>query len=101
MKTDIVLVLTAITATICWNTVAQIYDVPVSLRVVNGQIYNVYKSVLWKSMDGNIVKISTNGIVVQTFTLETKQQAVVVRKPTYASGLKPVGYHDETQMVNV
>jgi hypothetical protein len=97
MKTKVVLVLIAITATFGWNVEAQ-------LRVVSGQIYNIYQSVLWKSMDGDVLKVLTNGLVLSTFTIEKKQQAVVVRRlkaNSYMTTDESKKYHDVTEMVDV
>jgi hypothetical protein len=68
--------------------------------VVKGQIYDITKSSLWTRFDGTILKVLTNGLVVETFTVETKQQAVVVRRLNQNYG-NSTRYHDETQMVDV
>ena len=88
-------------ALIGWSTGARSIAVSNPLRAVDGQIYNIEKSVLWKSLDGDIVKVLTNGIVVRTFTVEAKQQAVVERRATFAMGSPTGGFHDETKLVNV
>jgi hypothetical protein len=71
---------------------------------VNGKIYDINKSSLWQKMGGDIVRVLTNGIVVQTFTVETKQQAVVVRRlkaNSYMTTDESKKYHDVTEMVDV
>ena len=84
------------------SSTAQPVQTPEPLWVVNGQIYNIYKSQLWHEMNGTIKKIQNDLIVVQTYTVEAVQQAVVTRVPSFGGGkLAPVGYHDETKMVDV
>jgi hypothetical protein len=73
MKINVILVLIV---TFGWRIGAQTYTPSVSLRVVDGQIYNVYQSVLWKSMDGDVLKVLTNGVLLSTFTMEPIYQAV-------------------------
>lgn len=92
-----------------WRAGAQTYQAPSLYRVVNGKIYDINKSSmwpnkssLWQNMEGDIVKVLTNGIVVETFTVATKQQAVVEKHATYGGfTLKRIGYHDETKLVTV
>jgi hypothetical protein len=48
------------------------------LRDVNGQLYDINKDDSWKSMDGDILKVSTKGIIVSTFTMEPIYQAATV-----------------------
>jgi hypothetical protein len=102
MKIKTLIVLAAI---VCdWHAGAQTDQAPSPYWVVNGQIYNINNSQLWKKMDGDIVKILTNGIVVETFTVETKQQAVVVRRlkaNSYMTTDESKKYHDVTEMVDV
>jgi hypothetical protein len=100
MKIKIITVILALAFS--WQAGAQTDEAQSPYWVVNGQIYDITKSSLWEKMDGDIVKILTNGIVVETFTVETKQQAVVEQHPTFA----PFGgftgrYHSETKLVDV
>ena len=100
IKTSIILAAIAIG----WNVGAQTDQAPSPYWVVNGQIYDINKSSLWQKMDGDIVKVLTNGIVVETFTVETKQQAVVVRRlkeNSYMTTDESKKYHDVTEMVDV
>jgi hypothetical protein len=84
-----------------WQVGAQTDQAPSPYWVVNGQIYDINKSSLWVKMDGDIVKILTNGIVVETFTVETKQQAVVEQHATQGAFGFTGRYHSETKMVDV
>jgi hypothetical protein len=38
-------------------------------REVNGQLYNTTRSALWKTLAGDILKVSTNEIVLSTFQI--------------------------------
>jgi hypothetical protein len=38
-------------------------------REVNGQVYNTTRSALWKTLAGDILKVSTNEIVLSTFQI--------------------------------
>jgi hypothetical protein len=102
MKTTIVavIIMVAAFALFGWHAEAQTDQAPSPYWVVNGQIYDINKSQLWVKMDGDIVKILTNEIVVETFVIETKQQAVVVSRLNQNYG-NSTRYHDETQMVDV
>ena len=95
MKIKNLIVLAAIA--IGWNVGAQTDKVPSPYWVVNGQIYDINKSSLWQEIDCTIVKNLTNGIVVETFTVVTNQQAVVVRRLNGNAS----GYYDKTEMVDV
>lgn len=53
-------------------------------RNVNGQVYNIQKSVLWKDFDGDVLELATNGLIVQTFTTE----------PIYGASTRSVDVHD-------
>jgi hypothetical protein len=74
MKVTKMCFLVAVAALLGWHAGAQTDLAPSPYCVVNGQIYDFYKSPLWRKMDGDIIKILTNGIVVETFTVRTKQQ---------------------------
>ena len=50
-------------------TTNQITAAP-NFRVVNGQLYNTEKSQLWKSMTGDCLAVSTNGLLVQLFKID-------------------------------
>ena len=101
MKVTKMCFLAAIAALIGWNAGAQTDKAPPSYWVVNGKIYDVNNSQLWVRMDGDIVKVLTNGIVVSTFTVETKQQAVVEQHATQGAFGFTGRYHSETKMVDV
>ena len=98
-KTLIGFVVTAVM--LGWQVGAQTDQAPSPYWVVNGQIYNIYKSALWRQMDGDIVKVLTNQIVVETFTVETKQQAVVEQHATQGAFGFTGRYHSETKLVDV
>ncbi len=93
--------LVAVAALLGWHAGAQTDNTQSPYWVVNGQIYDVSKSQLWEKMDGDIIKVLTNGIVVETFTVETKQQAVVEEHPTQGAFGFTGRYHSETKMVDV
>jgi hypothetical protein len=88
MKLKIQIIFTAIVATFGWRVLAQTNVAPViltnlirapdSLRDVNGRLYDINESVLWKTMDGDFLKISTKRIVLSTFTMEPIYQATTV-----------------------
>lgn len=102
MKIKNLIVLAAIA--IGWNVGAQTDQAPSPYWVVKGQVYDINKSSLWKRFDGTILKVLTNGLVVETFTVETKQQAVVVRRlkaNSYMTTDESKKYHDVTEMVDV
>lgn len=52
-------------------------------REVNGQLYNIRRSVLWKTMYGDILKVSTNELVVSTFTMEPVYEAATASRPVH------------------
>ena len=83
-----------------WHADAQTDQAPSPYWVVKGQVYDINKSSLWTRFDGTILNVLSNGLVVETFTVETKQQAVVVRRLNQNYG-NSTRYHDETQMVDV
>src|ERR1035437_4116358 len=104
MKTKTLIGLVAITVMLGWQVRAQKDQAPSPYCVVNGKIYDFNKNPLWQSMDGDIVKVLTNGIVVETFTVKTNQQAVVVRRlkeNSYMTTDESKKYHDVTEMVDV
>jgi hypothetical protein len=80
---------------------APVPERPASLCVVNGQIYDQARCQLWRVMDARILKISGSVVLVQTYTTENVQQAVVERHRSFAMGVPTGGYHDETKLVNV
>ena len=100
MKVAKICFLATVATLLGWHAEAQTDQAPSPYCVVNGQIYDFYKSPLWRKMDGDIIKILTNEIVVETFTVKTKQQAVVVSRLNQNYG-NSTRYHDETQMVDV
>ena len=101
MKVTKMCFLVAVAALLGWHAGAQTDLAPSPYCVVNGQIYNFYKSPLWRRMDGDIVKVLTNGIVVETFTTETKQQAVVEQHATQGAFGFTGRYHSETKLLDV
>src|ERR1035437_7739479 len=60
--------------------------VPDSLRVVNGQVHDLndtgHRDASWKYMSGDIFKVSTNQIVISTFTVEPVYGASTRSIPT-------------------
>ncbi|HXR47413.1 MAG TPA: hypothetical protein VN784_08215 [Candidatus Limnocylindrales bacterium] len=49
-------------------------------REVNGQLYNIQRSVLWQTLYGDILKVSTNELVVSTFTMEPVYEAATTSR---------------------
>ena len=87
-----------------WHAGAQTDQAPSPYWVVKGQVYDINKSALWTRFDGTILKVLTNGLVVETFTVVTNQQAVVVRRlkaNSYMTTDESKKYHDVTEMVDV
>lgn len=74
MKVTNFFFLAALTATLGWHAGAQTEQSPPQYRVVSGQIYDINKSPLWQRMAGDILKVLTNEIVVETFTIRTNQR---------------------------
>jgi hypothetical protein len=101
MKVTKMCFLVAVAALLGWHAGAQTDLAPSPYCVVNGQIYDFYKSPLWRKMDGDIIKILTNGIVVETFTVRTKQQAVVEQHATQGAFGFTGRYHSETKLLDV
>jgi hypothetical protein len=104
MKTKIIAVLVTVAASLGWQAAAQTAQASSPYWVVKGQVYDINKSSLWTRFDGTILKVLTNGLVVETFTVETKQQAVVVRRlkaNSYMTTDESKKYHDVTEMVDV
>ena len=85
MNLKILIPLIAVATMLGWQAGAQTNIAPViltnlirapdSLRDVNGQLYDINQGVLWKTMDGDFLKVSTNGIVLSTFTMEPIYEA--------------------------
>ena len=65
MNAKFLILLTAVAAMFGWRVLAQINVEPDSLRIVNGQLYNINQSALWTGLQGEILKVSTSGIVVE------------------------------------
>jgi len=65
MNAKFLILLTAVAAMFGWRVLAQINVAPDSLRIVNGQLYNINQSALWMGLQGEILKVSTSGIVVE------------------------------------
>lgn len=101
MKVTKMCFLVTVAALLGWHAGAQTDLAPSPYCVVNGQIYDFYKSPLWRKMDGDIIKILTNGIVVETFTVRTKQQAVVEQHATQGAFGFTGRYHSETKLLDV
>lgn len=93
------------------SSTAQPVETPEPLWVVNGQIYNVYKSQLWHEMDGKIEKIQSDSVLVQTYKIEAITQSfdeihrsigMVDPAGGYHYEIGPDGiYHYETKTVDV
>jgi hypothetical protein len=47
-----------------------------SFRRVDGQLYNIEKSVLWHDLVGSCATVSTNGIVVRTFVEKSETYSI-------------------------
>lgn len=53
-------------------------------REVNGQLYNTEHSVLWTNFKGDILKVSANGLLIQTFRM----------KPIYEASTRSIATHN-------
>jgi hypothetical protein len=61
-------------------------DAPI-LRVVNGQPYNIRKSILWHDVEGKCLSVHEGGIILQTFsTNAVYEQYHVSAPPNVAAG---------------
>jgi len=49
-----------------------------NFREVNGQLYNISFSKLWKTLNGKISVVQENGVLIQTFTTNNVYQMVFV-----------------------
>ena len=79
MKLKPSIILAAVVATFGWRVLAQPWiAAPDNLRDVKGQLYDINQNVLWKTMDGDLLKVSTNRIVLSTFTIEPIYQVATV-----------------------
>ncbi|MCU0785664.1 MAG: hypothetical protein MUF81_16790 [Verrucomicrobia bacterium] len=88
MKTKIVSAVIAVTATLVWQVAAQTNSPSLvtnlvaahpDFRRVNGQLYNVEKSVLWQKMDLQFVRETEGVVIARRFT----------REPVYESQYYP------------
>jgi hypothetical protein len=63
-------------------------------REVNGQLYNIQRSILWQTLYGDILKVSTNEMVVSTFTTEPVYEAATTSREVdnYMGGI--AGYRE-------
>ncbi|HUZ06562.1 MAG TPA: hypothetical protein VMV89_03655 [Candidatus Paceibacterota bacterium] len=99
MKSANLILLAAIVALAGWRADAQTNVAPVirtnlvtaaeNFREVNGKLYNSGRSVLWKNYQGECLKVLTNGILVQTFTIEPVFEATTTSRPieNYMGGI--------------
>ena len=79
MKLKPSIILAAVVATFGWRVLAQPWiAAPDNLRDVKGQLYDINQNVLWKTMDGDLLKVSTNRIVLSTFTIEPIYQVATI-----------------------
>lgn len=63
-----------------------------SFRIVNGQLYNTEKSILFKNLAGQCIAVFSNGIVVQQMEIQRIYTNVNVEPPELANalGFQPV-----------
>lgn len=47
-----------------------------AFRRVGGQLYNTEKSVLWMPFEGDCVKVLTNGVIIQKFTMKQVYETI-------------------------
>jgi hypothetical protein len=52
-------------------------------REVNGQLYNTERSTLWKEFQADVLDISTNGLLLQTYTFKPVYEASTTSIPTH------------------
>lgn len=58
---------------------------PPQYRQVNGQIYDITRSVLWANVSGQCIEVKTNGTFVQTFQTNTLFESYYVPAPANVS----------------
>jgi hypothetical protein len=86
MKPRLLIALSSAAAAIIFDTASQTNLPPVvttnwvtatpSFREVNGRLFNTQRSILWKDIQGKIIKMLPGKLVVATFTTEPIYQAV-------------------------
>jgi hypothetical protein len=52
-----------------------------SFRDVNGKLYNTERSALWQSFNGKCLNVSTNQILIETYTVEPIEEATTASIP--------------------
>ena len=70
-------------------------------REVNGKLYNTEWSTLWKDFQAEVLTTSTNGLLVQTFTLKPIYQASTTSIPTHDYLGQIIGYRTVPTKVQV
>jgi hypothetical protein len=68
-------------------------------REVNGKLYNTSRSILFHNLSGNCLNVLNETLLIQTFTLEPIEQAVVEQHPSQGLYGFTGRYHSETTMV--
>lgn len=101
MNAKFLILLTAVAATFGWRVLAQTSVAPDSLRVVNGQLYNINQSALWTDLQGDILNISTSGVILSLYRMEPIYEAVTTSRAThnYMGGV--TGYRAVATQVEV
>jgi hypothetical protein len=111
VKTKATIFLVAIAALTGWQVGAQTNEAPFVrtnwvtaapfFREVNHQLYNTQRSILWKDLQGDILSVSPNWIVISTFTMKPIYQAATTSREVdnYWGGI--AGYRNVTTQVHV
>lgn len=86
----------------CFSVVAQTNAIPIvttnwlpaapTFREVNGQLYNTSLSVKWKNVQGSVLEISTNGLLIQTFELAQVYKTSTMEVPVRNLLREVIGY---------
>lgn len=111
MKFKILASLIAIRMTFGWQVEAQtnvativttnwLTSVPY-YREVNGQLYNTDRSTLWKDFQADVMDVSTNGLLLQTFTMKPVYEASTTSIPTHDFMGSITGYRTVPTTVQV
>lgn len=100
MNSKYLILLTAVVAMFGRQVLAQIH-IPDSLRIVNGQLYNINQSALWTTLQGDILNVSTKGVILSLYRMEPIYEAATTSREVdnYMGGI--AGYRQVATQVYV
>ena len=101
MNANFLTILTAVAATFGLQVLAQTSVAPDSLRIVNGQLYNINQSALWRNLQGDILNVSTKGVILSLYNMKPIYEAATTSREThnYWGGIS--GYRSVATQVEV